>query len=99
MLFGTEKEARDVMVAIFDRKSFPDMSTEQMAFINGLYAALDVLDEYETRHCGEENEIGGTLGNIVDEVGCKAVMAASEDIMGLIAECVVAFRDENIVWD
>lgn len=99
MLFGTEKEAREVMVSIFDRKNFADLNPEQMTFIKGLYLALDVLESYEERHCGEENEIGGILGEVVDEVGCKAVAAASEDIMGTIAELVVAFRDENMNWD
>lgn len=95
MLFSSMKEAQEVMVTIFDRKNFNDLTPDQMNCIKGLYIALDVLDRYEETHCGEERGISGKLGEIVDEISCSAVEAASEDIMGTISELVVLFRDQN----
>lgn len=95
MLFGTMKEAQEVLVNIFDRKDFDDLTPGQMNCIKGLYIALDVLDAYEENHCGDENAISGKLGEIVDEVSCNAISRASEDIMGVISELVACFRDEN----
>lgn len=95
MLFSSMKEAQEIVVNVFDRKNFDDLTPEQMNCIHGLYIALDVLDRYEETHCGDENEVPGKLGEIVDEISCQAVQAAAEDIVGTISELVVCFRDQN----
>lgn len=93
MLFGTEKEAREVMTAISDRENFEDLDPAQKMYIEGLYAALDVLESYEDMHCGDENEIDGLLGSIIDEVSCKAIETASNDVVMKIEEFVAYARD------
>lgn len=95
MLFGSMKEAQEVLVNIFDRKEFSDLTPGQMNCIKGLYIALDVLDTYEENHCGQESELTGKLGEIVDEISCKAISTAGEDIISVISELVACFRDEN----
>ena len=92
MIFSTMEEAKEVAVKIFDRKDFEDLHPDQMNCIKGMYLCLDVLDEFEARHCEED---GGKLGEIVDEISCKAVSTASDDIVSAISELVVYFRDKN----
>lgn len=93
MIFSTMEEAKEVAVTIFDRKDFEDLHPDQMNCIKGMYLCLDVLDEFESKHCDEE--YGGKLGEIVDEISCKAVSTASDDIVSAISELVVYFRDKN----
>ena len=92
MIFSSMEEAKEVAVTIFDRKDFEDLTSDQMNCIKGMYLCLDVLDEFEARHCDEE---GGKLEEIVDEISCKAISTASEDIVAAISELVVYFRDQN----
>ena len=88
MIFSSLAEREKVFKIIEERGQFEDLNDGQMNTIQGMYYAIESL----------ENEIAD-YDEIEDAGEIEVIMSCIERIETDIAETVVAFRDDNADFD
>lgn len=91
MMFSSYEEETKCVNAVKNREKFDDLNSYQMAAVQGMYWAIEALDNQKYEYDDGDTVIEKLQNGVAKEVVDECIERVEMDIINM----VVSFRDQN----